>query len=238
MPDEYQDSVIEQVAPEETQQNDSPEVSQTNVVDQQQINWRASRQRQKELEWELKQKDEMLNRLLQQQQPQQQVIPEPEIPDDDFVPVKGVKGIAKKAVQPLERKIEELEKKLASQEQEKRLRSLKSQYPDFDDVVNVETLEIFEKMKPGLAATISKLDPYDMGIQSYEFIKSLGILDQLPDARRKKEIDTKLEKNSKTVQSPMAYDKRPIAQAFKSTQAEKTRLYEEMMEYASKCTGF
>lgn len=240
MVDEDLNSRDQEVAPQEPINNDSQQDAQPQIEREtsQDRDWRAMRQRQKELELAIKQRDELLNRFMQPQAAPQQIIEEPDVPDEDFVPAKGVKGIAKKTIQPLEKKIEELEKKLANQEQHKRLQSLRSQYPDFDDVVNVETLEIFEKMKPGLAATISKLDPYDMGVQSYEFIKSLGILDKLPDNRRTKEVEKKMEKNAKAVQSPMAYDKRPMAQAFKSTQAEKTRLYEEMMQYAAKANGF
>ena len=58
--------------------------------------------------------------MMQQQQPQAtQPIAEPEDADEDFVPAGRVKGIAQKAVQPLEKKIQELESKLAQQEQQK-----------------------------------------------------------------------------------------------------------------------
>jgi len=116
-------------------------------------------QRQKELEWENKQKDELLQRLMQQQQPKvEQTIAEPEDADEDYVPAGRVKGIARKAVEPLMQEINELKSKLAQQEQQKLIQNLRTQYSDFDDVVNVDTLEILEKQEPELAATISKLD--------------------------------------------------------------------------------
>jgi hypothetical protein len=103
----------------------------------------------------------------------------------------------------------------------------------------VETLELLETKDPELAETIAQLkDPYKMGIQSYKYIKALGLQNELPTARRHKEIEKKLEKNAKSVQTPMAYDKRPIAQAFKATEADKRRLYEEMMQYAQQSSGF
>ena len=77
-----------------------------------------------------------------------------------------------------------------------------------------------------------------MGLHSYKYIKALGLLDKVPDARHKKEVVQKLERNAKSVQSPTAYDKRPMAQAFVSTQADNKRLYEEMMGYAAKANGF
>lgn len=236
-----------EVAPLDTVDNESMQ-SEESIIDiesqkREEIkdrDFRAMRQRQKELEWEIKQKNELLDKFLQSQQTQVvQPIAEPEDADDDFVPAGKVKGIAKKAVQPLEKKIQELESKLAEQEQQKLIQNLRSQYSDFDDVVNVDTLEILEKQEPELAATIAQFkDPYKMGLHSYKYIKALGLIDKVPDARHKKEIVQKLEKNSKAVQSPTSYDKRPIAQAYVTTRADNKRLYEEMMGYASKATGF
>lgn len=234
-------ATLETVANESTHQEPIQNSSEAvNKAEEQDRNWRQMRQRQKEMEWELKQKDELLNKVLQAQQPQAvQPIAEVEEPDEEFVPAGKVKGIARKAVQPLEKKIQELENKLAQQDQQKLIQGLRSQYSDFDDVVNVDTLEILEKQEPELAATIAQFkDPYKMGLHSYKYIKALGLADKVPDARHKKEVIQKLEKNAKAVQSPTAYDKRPIAQAYVSTQADNKRIYEEMMGYAAKATGF
>jgi len=250
MTEEIENSAEQEAAPLETEVNESIEATQEapaeeavkKADDAQERNWAAMRQRQKEMEWQLKQKDEMLANFLQMQKgqaPQPARGPEEaEIPDDDYPSAGGVKGIARKAVQPLEQKIQALEAKIAQQEQQKLVQSLRVQYPDFDDVVNVETLEILEKKEPELAQTIAELkDHYKMGIQSYKYIKALGLHTSLPESRRVKEVEKKLEKNAKSVASPMAYDKRPMAQAFKSTAADKKRLYEEMMSYASQATG-
>jgi len=205
----------------------------------QQRDWRAMRQRQKEMEYELKQKNEMLERFLQNQQPQaKQEIVEPDEPDEEYIPAGKVKGIARKAVQPLEKQVQELRAELAQQKQEKLISSLRTQYSDFDDVVNVETLEMLEKNEPELAATIAQFkDPYKMGLHSYKYIKALNLADKLPESRRTKEVVQKLEKNAKTVQSPTSYDKRPMAQAFKSAGVDNKALYEEMMFYAGKANG-
>lgn len=248
MQDQDHNSEDAEVAPHEADQDvsmhseDNSGQAETQARDDaNERNWRAMRQRQKEMEYELKQKNEMLEKLLQYHQParqEPQTIAEPEDPDDEFVPAGKVKGIARKTVQPLEKKIQDLEAKLAQQEQQKLMSSLQSKYPDFEDVVNVETLEMLEKTEPELASTIASFkDPYKMGLQSYKYIKALNLLDKLPDARRKKEVVQKLDKNSKAVQSPTAYDKRPIAQAYKASQADSKRLYEEMMHYASMASG-
>lgn len=246
MDDQDLDSAMTEVAPHETEHDVSTQgESNTGQAETQarddanERNWRAMRQRQREMEIELKQKNDLLDRFLQQQQPQApQPIAEPEEPDDDFIPAGKVKGIARKTVQPLEKKIQDLEAKLAQQEQQKLIQSLQTRYPDFDDVVNIETLEMLEKTEPELATTIAQFkDPYKMGLHSYKYIKALGLVDKLPDARHKKEVVQKLEKNAKAVQSPTAYDKRPMAQAFKSTQADSKKLYEEMMHYAGQASG-
>lgn len=224
---------------EEHQEADTQANEAVKKADEQERNWRAMRQRQKEMEYEIKQRDEMLAFYKQQQKPQVQEAVEPEIADDEYVSAGGTKGIVRKTLQPLEKKIQELEARLAQQDQAKMVSSLRSQYPDFDDIVNVETLEILEKSEPELAATIAQFkDPYKMGLQSYKYIKALGLVEKVPNARRSNEVTKKIEKNAKTVQSPLAYDKRPMAQAFKSTAADKKRLYEEMMHYAGRATGY
>jgi hypothetical protein len=239
-------SEMPEVAPHETDhdvstqsEQDSEQAKAQARADANDRNWQAMRQRQKELELEIQRRDELLDRVLKNQTPQApQPIPEPEEPDDEFVPAGKVKGIARKTVQPLEKKIADLEAKLAQQEQQKLMQSLHSKYPDFDDVVNVETLGMLEKNEPELATTIAQFkDPYKMGLHAYKYIKALNLVDQLPDARHKKEVIQKLEKNAKAVQSPTAYDKRPMAQAFKSTQADSKKLYEEMMFYAGQASG-
>jgi uncharacterized coiled-coil protein SlyX len=238
--DNYEVAPLDTVDNESMQSQESIDVEAQKREETKDRDFRALRQRQKEMEWELKQKDELLNRFMQTQQPKaQEPVVEPEDADEDFVPAGKVKGIARRTMQPLEKKIQELESKLAQQEQNKLIQNLRTQYSDFDDVVNVDTLEILEKQEPELAATIASFkDPYKMGLHSYKYIKALGLLDKVPDARHKKEVVQKLERNAKTVQSPTAYDKRPMAQAFVSTQADNKRLYEEMMGYAAKANGF
>lgn len=245
MEDQTLNSEEEEVATQETDVNETeaqPEETQETVDEralEQERNWKAMRQRQKELEMKLEQKDQMLNEFIKAQQ--QRSVPQPQeeaFDPTDYSTYAGVEKVAGKKLQPLEQKIADLEAKLAQQEQTKLVNSLKSQFPDFDDVVNVETLELFEKTEPELAKTINTADPYKFALQAYKLIKAYGITDQLPGARRKKEINQKLEQNKKTVQTPQAYDKRPMAQAYRISQAEEKRLVEEMLHCASKCTGF
>lgn len=245
MEDQNQNSEETEVATQETDVNEThaqEELEQTedqNRSEEQERNWRAMRQRQKELEWQLQQKEQMINEFIQtQKQKPQEAVEDESFDPEDYSTYSGVEKVAGKKIKPLEQKITELEAKLAEQEQKKLLNNLTNQFSDFNDVVNVETLELFEKTEPELASTIDTSDPYKFGMQAYKLIKAYGIHEKIPGARRKKEVDQKLEQNKKTVQSPQAFDKRPIAQAYKTTQADQKRLYEEMMFYAGKATGF
>jgi hypothetical protein len=59
----------------------------------------------------------------------------------------------------------------------------------------------------------------------------------VPTNRRAKEVEKKIEENSKTVQTPQAFEKRPMAQAFKMTESELAVLYKEMTHYANMAGG-
>lgn len=238
-------SEYEEVAPHETDQDVTQHDDNSNNAESQardiakERDWRNMRQRLKELENGIKIRDEFIEKMKQPvSQSQQQIAPDPDVPDEDYIPAGQVKGIARKTVQPLESKLEQMERKLAQYEQEKLVHSFRTKYSDFDDVVTPETLELLETQEPELAATIAQLnDPLKMGLQSYKFIKALNLADQLPNTRRKKEISQKLEKNAKTVQTPLAYDKRPMAQAYRSTGVDSKALYEEMMFFANQANG-
>lgn len=233
-----------QVAPEVAENHEMP-VQETPAVENKVVeenpqdrNWKAVRERQRELERELRMQREMNERLLQmtsQPAPKQEVDELEGVSDEEFIPVGKVKKLVEKQKSRIVKEaIDEVEKRFQQREQSQFLDKLKRQYSDFDDVVNPETLALLENTKPELASTIADLkDPYKMGVQSYEMIKALNLSAKTPEVRRAKEVDKKLEKNSKTVQSPQAYDKRPMAQAFRMTEAEKNQLYQEMHQYAA-----
>lgn len=230
-------SASEEVAPPEAEVQEAPQEQQQPAEDRQDRNWKAARQRIEELERQNREKEELLKKAFDFQQAYQkpaQVADEPDEPDDEYIPKGRVKKLAKKEVEPLQKEIEELKAQLTVQKQRDMLNSLRSKYSDFDDIVNPDSLALFEEKEPELAQTIAEIkDPYKLAIQSYKYIKASGIADEVPNKRHAKEAEKKLEKNSKTVQSPLAYDKRPMAQAFKMTEAERSKLWEEMNHYGS-----
>lgn len=236
--EEDQNSSIDEVAPQDQQ----PEAIETPVEepeesikkDDQEKNWREVRRKQKEFEYQLKMKDELIEKLLKSSTTPEQAPKEPEesIAEDDFPTwAQTQKGIEKHASKIAEQKYRELEEK---KEQSRFMERLSAKYSDFSDIVNPDSIAIFEEKDPELAATIADLkDPYKMGLQTYRFIKAMNISDEVPAKRHEREVEKKLEKNEKTVQSPQAYNKRPMAQAFKLTESDKKALYTEMMQYAT-----
>jgi len=248
---ENQTVVLENAAPEASPKeviSESTEVSkepvQVQEEDVQERNFKALRQGKKEaerraleLEQQLKMQQELMTHLVGQrtQLPPQEEDELESIPDDDYLP----KGKVKKLIQRAEQKAEKLaqqavEKALEEREKAQYLPKLKAKFSDFEEVVTPETLELLEQQDPELANTILELkDPYKMGFQSYKYIKSMGLADKVPGARRAKEVEKKLEQNAKTVQSPQAFDKRPMAQTFQLTEANKQALWKEMNQYGS-----
>lgn len=240
--EEDQNSVIDEVTP----QDQTPEVVETDgqTVQEPQVdgnhepenaqekNWKEVRRKQREAEIKLKAQEELIEKLLQaKQSPEPIKAEEPDefadIASDDY-PTWGQtdKRIEKRAEAIAERKYREL------QEQEKKsrfLERLQSKYTDFQDVVNADSIALLEEKEPELAATIADLkDPYKMGLQSYHYLKRMNLTDEVDEKRHAKEVEKKIEKNEKTVQSPQAYSKRPMAQAYRLTETEKSKLFEEM----------
>ena len=250
--EEDQNSEVAEVTPQDSE-SDAVETNQEPVEetssegshepeDKQERNWKEIRRKQRELEIREKAKDEIIEKLLKERNntPVQEQAKEPDefasIASDDY-PTWGQtdKRIEKRSEAIAEKKYREMRQK---EEASRWAERLQSEYSDFSDVVTPDSIAVFEKKQPKLAATIAKLkDPYDMGYQTYHFLKSLDLNDEVSKKRHVKEVENKLEKNSKAVQSPQAYDKRPMAQAFKLTDSEKSNLYKEM-EGAARKVGF
>lgn len=239
-----QNSEVQEVAPQvETQVN---EVKETQQIQEPVTNQhlKAMRLKNAELERELKQLRDNQMQIMQAQlansHPVRQEVDEfDKIGDEEFIPLGKVKQLAEKNSQKMLKNAEELvrnevQKALHKQHQDQFMDRLNRQYSDFSEVVNPETLSILEEKEPELAATIADLkDPYKIGVQSYKFIKAMGLSQKATESRREKQVDKAIEKAEKAVTSPMAYDKRPIAQAFKLTDAMKKDLYREMHGYAA-----
>jgi hypothetical protein len=245
--EEIQDNEVAEVVTQENVIQDAQEQIQQEAPpapkeSRQDRNWKELQRAKDDLERKLRMQEEMMDRLLKANQPPpvQEVDEFDAISDEEFIPKGKVKGLVRKEAEKIAESIakREYEKLRLQQEQSQFMDRLQRQYSDFSEVVNQETLALFEEQEPELAQTIAdSKDPYKIGIQSYKYIKALGYAQKAPEARRAKEVDRKIKENEKIVQSPMTYDKRPMAQAFKLTDAEKSKLYEEMTQYAGQA-GF
>ena len=239
-----QNSEVQEVAPQvEAQVNEVKETQQyQEPVTNQHL--KAMRLKNAELERELKQLRDAQMQLMQAQlahvAPVRQEVDEfDKIGDEEFIPLGKVKKLTEKSSQNVLKNAEDLvdravERRLKKMQDDQFMDRLSRQYSDFSEIVNPETLSILEEKEPELAATIADLkDPYKIGVQSYKYIKAMGISHSAKEVRREKEIDKALAKSEQAVTSPMAYDKRPIAQAFQLTDAMKKDLYREMHGYAA-----
>jgi hypothetical protein len=241
MTEEELNSEIQVVAPQA-----EPEVNEVNEKakvreEADERNFKAMRLKNNELEKRLREREEMLDKMMNaqmaQSSPKQQEVDEfDSIGDDEFIPKGKVKELAQREAQKYAQQIakDEIERFHKNQQDSQFLDRLNRQYQDFSEIVNPETLSLLEEKEPELAKTIADLkDPYKIGMQSYKFIKAMGLVDKAPEARRTKEIEKAVARSEKDIQSPAAYDKRPIAQAFKLTDAMKKDLYREMHGYAA-----
>ena len=246
---ENKSEITEEVVPSpmDTAQEQPPQAE--TQEDRHERNWKKLSESKEE--WKKRAKaledDARMQRELNQQLMQRVMQPQaaPQEPEEDIIGdllkeeyvsgekvAKGLKKIEKK----FERQIAEMDKRYEDQKRNSLFQSVKVQYPDFDQVVNPEAIARLEETKPTLAKMIAETnDPYRMAVQSYEYIKALGL--NSSDDRRSNEVEKKIEQNKKTVQSPQAFDKRPMAQAFKLTEENKKELQEEMMRYAGQA-GF
>lgn len=247
---ENQNSVTPEVAPpvSETQVHEvqAQDVAKSAREEADERNFKAMRLKNQDLEKRLREREEMLDKILHAQmnaqapQPRQEVDELDSIGSEEFIPKGKVERLVERRAQKYAEDIakREVEKHFKQQADSQFLDRLNRQYQDFSDVVNPETLSLLEEKEPELAQSIADLkDPYKIGLQSYKYIKAMGIVQKVPESRRTKEIEKAVEKAEKAVQSPAAFDKRPIAQAFKMTDAMKKDLYREMTGYAQMASG-
>ncbi len=233
-----------QVAPDlnaDSQQQQLSQAQEQPVETKQNRHFKELRRQKDELERKMKMQEEMLERLMKAQPTAPPEVDELDQIEETEVLQKGqVKKLVRKQAEAIAKEIvaKEMEQVRKEQAQSTFHSRLISQFSDFDEIVNQDSLALLEEQEPELAVTIAESkDPYKILYQSYKFIKKLGIEKQIPNARHAKEVSEKIEKNAKTVQSPQVHDKRPMAQAFKMTQGQRDELAKEMNYYARQASS-
>lgn len=133
---------------------------QAQVKNDKDYNFSRLREEQERLKRE---RDEYARKL---QEYEQKKAAEAEEDDDDLDPYE-------KKIKDLERKVQEFQTVSASQNTELKL---KSEYPDFYNVVNDKNIKALRKQYPEIASTIqSSNDLYTKAVSAYTLIKRLGV---------------------------------------------------------------
>jgi hypothetical protein len=134
-----------------------------------------------------------------QMQQQQQRVEEPEpidIDDDSFIEGKQLKKYVNSLKQELKstkKQFEEYNQKSSFDQAELKL---KSQFSDFDEIVNKDNLERLASRKPALYRSImANGDIYDRGYTAYEMIRNSGVIEEKTSTRESVKIDKRLEEN-------------------------------------------
>lgn len=138
-------------------------------------NFRALREKTERLERE---RDDAI-RLAQSIYAQQNKQPTPPEEDDDvrlsdsdFVEGTHLNKVQKK-IKKLEGKLQEYEKNAQTYTIESRL---KSQFPDFDAIVNVDNLKMLREYEPAVAdAILAAPDLYNQGVLAYKMVKQMNV---------------------------------------------------------------
>ena|ERR1700687_472516 len=253
---ENQDSLPEVVSPsEEIQQDAQQEVTEQKDTQSEDANWinnlrrdrKDALRRADEAEKRSRMQEELLQKIMSQQTGQQ--TPNTQVDEDiiheiskeEYVPGEKVARGFKKLEEKFDRRVQEIEKRYEEKHKNSLFNDLKREFPDFDEIVNPETLSLLEETNPRLANSIaSSRDPYNIAVQSYEYIKAKGLSNKTAPSKRVKETEAKLEQNKKAVNTPQAFEKRPMAQAFNSStlsDAQKKELQREMTQYANQVGG-
>lgn len=206
--------------------------------------WAAMRKRNEELERRVAVQEEVL-KYASGQQVQHQTAPEEDILDqlqrEEYVPGDKVAKAIKNERAQFDRRLQEIERRYQTVQDSSILAEVKRDHPDFDDVVNPDTLALLKEIDPRRAIALENTpDPYVREATRYDIIKARGLADQVPGAKRAKAVDKQLEQNKKVVQSPQVYDKRPMAKAFEYSRMDKDAqeaLRNEMYHYGSMAHG-
>ena len=226
---EVEQSVQEEVPQEQPVQ----EVRRESAPVVPQDSWKTLREKADRAE----RRAEELERMIMEAQSKQ---PEPE--EDLNVSVDDDSLVEGKHLSKVNRKIQNLEKQLKQYEQQSSLSAteikLKTQYPDFDNVVSADNLNNLRSMYPEIAHTInSSSDLYSKAVAAYTMIKRLGIAPQEDIYKQEKELAQRNAAKPKSLASisPQQGDS-PLskANAFANgtlTDELKAQMWKEMNQY-------
>ena len=178
-------------------------------------------------------RDEALRLLQQYQQPKQD--PEPDedlgIADNDIAEGRHITKVGKK--------IKKLENTIKQYEQQAQMNMLelkiKSQFPDFESVVNDQTVAALKEQHPEIAQALqSTQDVYSKAASAYKLIKQFGIVQDNSYDQDKRVIKNNFSKPKPSSTLAPQHGTSPLsaANAFANglTEDVKTKLWQEMKD--------
>jgi hypothetical protein len=239
--DKNLETVLDQATPEEhevvPQEEAKPIASPGNMENIKRL--REEKEQLARQNEEMRRQHDDMKRLWQQYATQQQQGAQPVMnPIDEDITFNDDDLIEGKHLSKVTKKIKALESKLAAYHEQTSLSTtearLKANYPDFDKVVNNDTVNALRMAYPDLARTIAdSSDLYGKGSSAYTLIKKLGIYQDdtyLDDKIKARENTTKPRPSNAlpTQHTDSALSK--ASQYYTLNDEEKKRAYKEMME--------
>jgi hypothetical protein len=232
--DTNENQQLEQTQVEETQQESADQILTEQVAAKPtpQVSFRQLREQKDRLQSE---RDEAIRLLQQYQHPKQQSEPE----DEDIG--LGESDLAEgRHITKVGQKIKKLEEQVRKYQEESQLSALQiriqSQFPDFDQVVNSENVQILKEQHPEIANALqSTPDIYNKAASAYKLIKQFGIYHDHSQDSNKQAVKNNFNKPRPSNSLSPQQGNSPLSQAnsFANglTDEVKTQLYKEMNQY-------
>ena len=154
--------------------------------------------------------------------------------NDDLATVGNASKLYDKRSKPTNQKLNAMEEKVAQLEAALEQQRLYSKYPDLDEVLSSENIEMLNKEDPEIAAVISSLpkNSTQQVTMAYKYIKKLvptKNIEKTPDFSDKKRALENLSK-PRSVQSVAKTSPIGMANAFETSDEAKKQAYKEMMD--------
>lgn len=232
--DELNQSTEQEQVVEQPEQKTADEISKQESL-------RVLRERADAAERRNRELEHMIQMNMSQQQTSKMQIVEDnddfDISDDTYVEGKHLKKYLKNLKQENKKTKQQFEEYIQQSSLNNAEMRLKSQFSDFESVVNATTLEKLQQQKPALYRMIlANPDVYDKGYTAYELIKNSGIVDnKYADIDRRVE-DNKSKPRSSSNASPQTGDT-PLARVGDFdrrtlTDARRDEILRQSIEYA------
>jgi hypothetical protein len=161
-------------------------------------NWAESRRIMEEQKRQIREQNDYISKLTKPTQPQEDDELD-KLADDDIITKAHAKKLASKMAKEIANQV--IKEREASTVEER----IKNKFPDFDQIVTHENIELLKKQEPELAESLSfNPDPYKQAILVYKELKKIGVGEMKAPIEKEKAIKNSakpLSVNSVTKQS-------------------------------------